>query len=126
MDKWKNQVKQIRALLGNSNSLIGPIKTLENMPPMWHIAGLRVFTSIDHDIWYHVSYSHPNRIPTHDETVLVRNVFFRPSVVVVAIFPPIDEYVNHHSRTLHLWERIEGDRLIPDLRVSTGTGTLSI
>jgi hypothetical protein len=98
---WKSQLKEVKTLMPKTKA-IGPIKIL-GMPPMWQLTGLRIFTSIDHIEWYHVSYSNPDRIPTHEETVIIRNNFFRPDSLVVAIFPPISEYINQHPRTLHLF-----------------------
>lgn len=72
--------------------------------------------------WYHVSFSRTGRMPTYDDAALVRRAFFRPASVVVQVFPPESEHVNDHPYCLHLWERLNPPRLIPDLRVWAGAG----
>lgn len=38
--------------------------------------------------------------------------------VVLQVFPPKAEHVNLHPYCLHLWERLSGPRLVPDLRLT--------
>ena len=52
---------------------------------------------------WHVSISHPTRIPTWGEVLAAREL--APDDVTMAIlFPPAAEYVNVHETCLHLWE----------------------
>lgn len=91
------------------------------------LAGLlgraRVICSIDRALgreWFHVSVSvrgddgKPS-LPTWAELLDVRAALFKPDVVVVQVFPPADEWYSI-ADVLHMWQRIGGDRLVPDLR----------
>lgn len=80
----------------------------------------------DGEIWQHVSYSTPDNVPTHEDTVRVRESFFDPDLVVVQVFPPRGEYVNFHYNCLHLWARLTGPRLVCDLRMTDLDGTKTI
>lgn len=98
---------------------MGEPTLIDGLPPMWTLGGLRIFVSLEivgEEVWLQVSYSHRKTIPSHLQTVRIREGMFRTGSVVVAVFPPVDEYINHHPRCLHLWERVTGPRLIPDLR----------
>lgn len=100
----------------------GPIISRAVGMPHWRrnddlVVGVSLNIDADLGLWYHVSYSFASRLPTHDDTVAVRRAFFDPSAVVVSVWPPEDEYVNHHAFVLHLWQRVGGPRLVPDLRV---------
>lgn len=71
--------------------------------------------------WYHVSVSAPGpSIPTWEELCRARELLFQPDVVVVQVFPPVDEWFSLHD-VLHLWQRIGPDRLVPDLRREEGS-----
>lgn len=95
--------------------------------PVFRTERLIVMVSIDRLAgrdWLHVSYrkvsaadpAKDDDLPTHKDTVFVRETFFKPEGLVVAVFPPKVEYVNVDARVLHLWERFGADRLVPDLR----------
>lgn len=118
------QLRLIRPLLPDfkPSNLLGPIIDPRLGHPTWRLGPLAIIATVqpasDESLWYHVSYSLADRCPTHDETCAVRAAMFRPDALVVAVFPPVDEYVNHMPFCLHLWQRIGGERLIPDLRVS--------
>lgn len=78
----------------------------------------------DKGTWLHVSYSlrGVSKPPEHKHTCRVRSIFFEPTQVVVAVFPPVAEYVND-AEVLHLWSRLEpADRLVPDLRSEDDEG----
>jgi hypothetical protein len=117
------QIRMIRHLLpaAKSPGLLGPIIDNRCGSPIWRIGDLQILATVQPDAdgtpWYHVSYSLIDKTPTHEQTCMVRTAMFRPDVVVVAVFPPVDEYVNLHPFCLHLWQRLTKDRLIPDLRV---------
>lgn len=75
--------------------------------------GLMVISSIekkDNDLWLHVSYSYPNKTPTHADTCKVRKDFIGEDIYCYAIFPPEDKYVNIHPHCLHLWACITNDQ----------------
>lgn len=118
------QLRLIRPLLPDFKpaKLLGPIVDPRLDQPKWTLGSMAILATVqpaaDDSPWYHVSYSFADRCPTHDETCAVRSMMFRPDALVVAVFPPVDEYVNHMPFCLHLWQRIGGERLIPDLRVS--------
>jgi hypothetical protein len=96
--------------------------------PVWQYGALSISASIDErggSEWLHVCFSKPDRVPTHDDLMLVRRTFFRRESVVVQVFPPADEYVNDFPYALHLWERLGEQRLVPDLRTAHA-GRLSL
>lgn len=55
------------------------------------------------DRW-HLSISHPTRLPTYDEVKQARYDFLPDDVYMAMIFPPKSEFVNVHPFCLHLWE----------------------
>ncbi len=66
---------------------------------------LRVIAS-DGGGWEHVSVSLPNRIPSWEEMVYVRDMFWDPEDAVMQLHPPHSSYVNNHPFCLHLWRPI--------------------
>lgn len=100
---------------------VGPRFSPSVLQPCWVNGPLVVLadahTVIEGERWLHVSFSRRLGIPTHADTTSVRRAFFRPDSVVAQVFPPVSEYVNVHPNCLHLWERLDGPRLIPDLRI---------
>lgn len=69
---------------------------------MWQINALRVIASWGGE-WDHVSVSHQTRIPTWEEMCWIKGLFFDDEEAVMQLHPPKSEYVNNHSRCLHLW-----------------------
>ena len=55
------------------------------------------------DRWKHVSFSCRNRLPSWEEIKAVRMKFFPPEAEVIQVLPPVEEYVDNHPFTLHLW-----------------------
>ncbi|MBR2909671.1 MAG: hypothetical protein IKC11_04925 [Clostridia bacterium] len=53
--------------------------------------------------WDHVSVSHRFFIPSHEVMSAVKEKFFNSDEVVIEIHPKRAEYINNHSRCLHLW-----------------------
>jgi hypothetical protein len=53
--------------------------------------------------WDHVSVSLPDRCPTWDEMVFIKDMFFAQDETVLQFHPPAAQYVNRHPYTLHLW-----------------------
>jgi len=52
--------------------------------------------------WEHVSVS-GRRIPNWEEMCFVRKLFWEEEDWIVQFHPPKTEYVNNHTRCLHLW-----------------------
>jgi hypothetical protein len=46
----------------------------------------------------------PGRYPTWDEIFEARYEFCPENMMMVMSLPPLDEYVNVHETTFHLWE----------------------
>lgn len=118
----RQQLQRVRPLLGCwRNYLAGPY--LQGIGgPSWRAGDLLILATVqpavDESEWYHVSYSRQDRIPTHEDTLLVRRTMFKPDALAIAVYPPVDEYVNAHPYTLHLWQRLApAGRLVPDLRM---------
>lgn len=53
--------------------------------------------------WDHVSVSRKDRIPSWEEMCIIKAKFFAPEETVVQYHPSQEEYVNNHSRCLHMW-----------------------
>ena len=76
--------------------------------------------------WLHVSCSYRNRTPHHAELVDVKTTFIGDRLAV-QVFPIRAEYVNEHPHCLHLWCRLDGERITPDFRrTSADTGRSGI
>lgn len=56
--------------------------------------------------WEHVSVSLPDRVPTWEEMCAVKALFWDDDDCVVQFHPPRGDYVNNHSRCLHMWRPI--------------------
>jgi hypothetical protein len=67
----------------------------------------------DGKVWIHASVARPDRIPSYEELVEVKNLFIGPGRKAVQIFAPMREHVNIHPNCLHLWACFDGDPL-PD------------
>lgn len=57
----------------------------------------------DGEGWEHVSVSLPDRMPTWDEMCALKGIFWDDDDCVVQFHPPRADYVNNHSRCLHMW-----------------------
>ena len=60
----------------------------------------------DGEGWEHVSVSLPDRIPTWDEMCAIKALFWGDEDCVMQLHPPRVEWVNNHSRCLHLWRPV--------------------
>lgn len=58
----------------------------------------------DGKLGWHLSISHPRRLPTYAEMKRARYEFMPDNIYVAQIFPPQSEFVNIHENCLHLWE----------------------
>ena len=89
-------------------------------------AGLRVVVSDDDeydesgDQWRHVSFSRKSRLPDWKDFVAVREAWFAPEAVVIQVFPPQNEYKNHHPFCLHFWENKSRPVLPREIRKMMG------
>jgi hypothetical protein len=61
----------------------------------------------DRKQWEHASVSianKPNRIPSWDEMVFAKNLFWEMEECVIQYHPSASKYVNNHPGVLHLWK----------------------
>jgi hypothetical protein len=72
-----------------------------------------------HD-WLHVSLSRADRLPDYDDLCKVKRDWVGRFRKAIQVFPPEDEHVNVHPRTLHLWGCLSSDPL-PDFRYEDGS-----
>lgn len=81
--------------------------------------GMRVIASAtveaDDKRWMHVSYSRKTRVPSYEDSCLVKSAFIGDERLALALFPRSAEHVNIHPRCLHLWSCLDGDPT-PDFR----------
>lgn len=66
-------------------------------------SGCVAFAGIEGGRW-HVSVSHPKRLPTWDEMRTARDQMTPPDVAMAFILPRSNEYVNVHAHCLHMWQ----------------------
>ena len=92
---WQNNVRRLRV-----------IESVAHYAPAW-------------ELWHHVSVSHRERMPLRAEMAMVKNLFVGRAWEAYEVWPSEDRYVNHDSRVLHLWARldVQGGRVLPDFRV---------
>jgi len=55
------------------------------------------------DGWDHVSISLPDRCPTWEEMILIKDIFFKEDEIAIEYHPAKSRYVNNHPFCLHLW-----------------------
>lgn len=65
-------------------------------------AQLRIIASNDMG-WDHVSVSRQNRPPNWAEMSFVKRLFFGESETAMQLHVPVEDHVNLHPNTLHLW-----------------------
>ncbi len=101
------------------------------LQPAWSRGRYRVLASVevktDGHRWLHVSVSLAGARKLPDYAVLgeIRECFFPADRHVIHVWPPHEEHVSDHE-VLHLWARIEGPALIPDLRVTDLDGRAGV
>lgn len=74
---------------------------------------------------YRVGYKHKSRMPTWEEMCWLKSMFWEDDECVVQFHPPKSEYVNNHSKCLHLWKCVNAEFPIPD-SILVGIKGLSI
>lgn len=89
-------------------------------PDGWSMDSLdqdsRVIVSVadfDGSEWIHASISHPDRMPTYDDLVLLHEAAFRDGWAY-QVFAPAEHHVNIHAHVLHLWGRVDGKAAMPN------------
>lgn len=83
----------------NGNNGAARVPTRPGEPPMTVIAS-------DGMGWEHVSVSRPDRMPTWAEMCRIKDLFWDGDDVVIQYHPREAEYVNNHSRCLHMWRPV--------------------
>lgn len=78
----------------------------------------------DGNRWIHLSMSRPNRIPHWNDIKRVKSDFLGDETPAIQVFPPKDEWINHHEFVLHLWVNLDA-RPFPDFRRNV-LGVISI
>lgn len=63
--------------------------------------------------WLHVSTARPDRLPSYDDMVTVKEMFIGREAHAISVMPPRAEHVNIHVHCLHLWHCLDGSPL-PD------------
>lgn len=53
--------------------------------------------------WEHVSVSAMKHTPTWNEMCFIKDLFWAPDEVVMQLHPGQADWINNHSRCLHLW-----------------------
>lgn len=83
---------------GNNGVFFVPARRLGG-PPFMVVAS-------DGEGWEHVSVSRPDRCPTWDEMCFIKSIFWDAGDCVMQLHPPEADWVNNHSRCLHLWRPV--------------------
>ncbi|MHB8484014.1 MAG: DUF7694 domain-containing protein [Nitrospiria bacterium] len=77
---------------------------------------LRSLVSFRGEPWIHLSISYPNKLPTWDEIVSVRDIFLGNGVEAYQVIPKLVDYVNTHRYCLHLWAPVDGRRRVANVQ----------
>lgn len=64
------------------------------------------------EVWRHASISHPDRMPTYKDLVLLHQVAFEG--YAYQVFAPPEEHINIHEFALHLYGYPDGRRILPN------------
>lgn len=107
------------------------------LPVEWHIAEdggegkafvnrmrrLSVIVSGDIELdgrrWVHFSVASPDRLPSWDTLVEMKELFLGKERKAIQVIPPRTEHVNIHKNCLHLFVCLDGDPL-PDFTRGSG------
>lgn len=101
------------------------------LQPVWRRGRWHLLVSVenkpDGHPWLHVSVSTRagKKLPPYDLLSDVRACFFPVDRHVIHVWPPVAEH-SSTAEVLHLWCRIEGPALIPDLRLTEDTGEVGV
>ena len=97
----------------------GPLKELARA---WQHKTSQLFvmrslsTTEQNEKWIHVSVSHPDRVPTWEEFINVRDCFVGKDIEAYQVLPALVDYVNVCKYALHFWVPIDGKRRVANLR----------
>lgn len=76
--------------------------------PSAHKSGkLRALFSLDethHGVLRHLSVAHKSRVPTWEELLQARSIFFEDDTDCMMVMPVEEDYVNVHKYAFHIWE----------------------
>jgi hypothetical protein len=84
------------------------ISTVEHMSVIESIA-----IEQDGKRWHHVSVSRPDRLPSYDDLVFVKEHWIGDTRYAYQVFPPKHKHVNFDPHCLHLWSCLDATPL-PD------------
>ena len=92
----------------------------------WRVgAKMTVIASVDRELdgkrWVHVSVARPDRLPTWEELMMVRNTLLGADRRCVQVLPDKESYVDIHHCCLHFWYCVDGET-VPDF--SRGSGSI--
>ncbi len=77
-----------------------------------HKAGIRVLVDVrwvsETEAWLHVSFSRASRLPSWEDTKIVKDAFVGDNVAIICL-PKVEDYINIHQFCLHLWHRVNGE-----------------
>ena len=77
--------------------------------------------------YMHISASCAGGFPSYAEMKLVKATFIGDETDAVEYYPRVSEHVNDHPYVRHLWSRVDGLRILPDMRqFEPAWGKLSI
>jgi len=112
--KMPEQLEQYRLIVGPQSSPPGsPFGAFNHVPgPCGEHLTIIATDGLGTD-WEHVSVSTRRRIPNWTEMSFVKQLFWAPEECVVQFHPPKSEYVNTHSKVLHLWRWRRGELPLP-------------
>lgn len=68
---------------------------------------------------WHMSISHPKRLPSWEEIKDARKATLPPNIFLCVLFPPEEFWLNIHDYCMHLWQ-IEDEKLIEHMISQTG------
>jgi hypothetical protein len=111
-----DKLKLVQSHIGDIHGIFRLVETRLDGIRFIHLSmPLSVISSIenpsDNKLWLHVSLAHKKRIPTHDEVVLVKNLFIGENNYAISVLPPRELHVNLNPYCLHLYHCLEGHPL---------------
>ena len=85
-----------------------------------HTHGVRVLVTRedrgpDCGVWFHVSLSRANKLPSWRDVREVKDLFIGKDRCAIHMLPPEAFYINLHPHTLHLFTRLDGPTVPPQL-----------
>ena len=134
-EEYENYKRTFRAQVKAYNEWVLPFlkPRLELLPKEWkplpstnplmfsYGTGSGLYVIISGDIesdgnrWIHLSVSRKNRLPHWNDIKRVKHDFLGDDSSAIQVFPPTNEWVNHHEFVLDLWTNLDS-RPFPDFR----------